>query len=1110
MQLNSSTNAAHGEKAICLRRPSPTVAQLEDHREESINFYGGLVQRSHREANFSPQESSLAGTPCELPLHDDTSCLAPRRLDTAPSGKEGAGVGVCSPFLSLAAVEDDTSWMNTTTTMVDSSSCTPSTPIDWWKVDGSMFMDEGGTHHMAELKAALATAQGSCNSSSDSTGERFPLNARKTASADVCRLELDKSPRRRSFGGAETSVTVHGVCNKTINGGSGGGGGGGSGNSGNSGKFSNAEPIGSAMTSPPAPPASGCSGSGTVAAGTTAATGTIAQQLHHQRTLKTQRDHSSIRNSGNNSSTSGRSGRQQTNIAVVGGNIHLVAHDDGCHQFLSVPSTANHDDDDDDDELSSLTTPLFLPEVDWTNETCIGGGLDFSSSIVKQQLDDQHQHLWISSPASSSSNITDSELERRLEEYDYRATREDGQQQHLLSISQLGLPQLDGNNSSSVSVGGATSSTMEQTVDCNNLLLTGGKAKEVGEPQPATIFITGSPVSLHEEIEQLSSGFDCDATNHLVSTGPSAAQLSFIVDDEPDHFQQQQHGSGADSLSLNIFKWLQEDISSSILVDKQQTSSSAAANTNLLEAVDVPSSVSYLLANDSTEISFSPSPASNHLLQQPVLEEPFENSLDQIQTLHRTTPVSGAGGGHKTAIKSEPSFVLVKGNNSHTTTTAETTTTTTTTNTSAVNPQYDHNYSTIKRRNQDSGDQAHNHLKPKMLKLSNDHQQEGQQTTSRHTAAKDSTTVKVTARSTEDSYWRTVQPGIAATQTTVNTNAASSTATTTKNKLSVAHRKAPTLKVHLGGGAQPPTILSMQDPFLLLNKTLHPTTTTTTTTGTTNIFGHLHHRMPPQATLNTPDLTNDILDLEDEKFDLLSFIDTNDDSLDLNKYNSVVDEKPTLDDVLPSASRKEEEEETEQKADTANSGANSSTSTGSRSSSNSVKDSTEIKIPQPLTLDSLRQLTASTEESQASTSSPSGRYRAQHHHLSQYGGSNSNCSIGSRSSASSVCGDSDVSSNTTTTQTPKRRGRPPKAVGTVRDRSQYEHLSEADWRYREQRDKNNEASRKSRINRKDRELKLESEADRLNMQHQKLSYEERRLQRDCQKWRKAVMKLALL
>ncbi|KFB37905.1 AGAP000528-PA-like protein [Anopheles sinensis] len=984
---------------MCLRRPSPTAAQLEDHREESINFYGGLVQRSHREANFSPQErSSLAGTPCDLPLHDATSCSAPRRLEAATSARE-AGVAVSSPFLSLAAVEDDTSWMNTTTTMVGSS-CSPSTPIDWWKVDSSMFMDEGGTH-ITQLKAALATAQGSCNSSSDSTGERFPLNARKTASADVCRLELDKSPRRRSFGA-----------------------------------------------------------------------------------------------------------------------------DGGCHPFLSAPSTAHddhdHDEDDDDeglhDELSALTTPLFLPEVDWTNETCIGGGLDFSSSIVvtsadeqrllqqqqqhqqhhqqHQQQEEQHQHLWISSPASSSSNITDSELERRLEDYDYKATREEGQQKHLLSFSQLG-----GNNSSGGSVGGATAATLERTIDCNNLLLTGGaKAKEEeGElPLTATIFSTGSPVSLHEEIEQLSSGFDCDATNHLVSTGPSsAAQLSFIADDEQDHFQQ--HGpGGGDALSLNIFKWLQEDISSSILADKQEPSSAAAAaNTNLLEAADLTSGVSYLLATDSTEIPFSPSPAS-HLLRQPVvLEEPFVNSLDQLQTLHRTTPASGAGGGHKTAIKSN------RGKNSHTTAA-----TTTTTNTSTVNPQYDHNYFTMKRRNQDSGDHAHN-LKPKMLKLSND-QQERQPTTSRYTAAKDS--------------WRTHQPDVAATQATANTTTTNANITKTlERKPSVAHRKAPTLKVHLGGGgAQPPSLLSMQDPFLPLNKTLHPVTTTTTTTTTgsgtaNNIFGQ-HHRLPPLATLNTPDLTNDILDLEDEKFDLLSFIDTNDDSLDLNKYNSVVDEKPTLDDVLPSASRKEEEEETEQKVDTANGSANSSSSTTTTSSSKDVKDSTETKIYQLLTLDSLRQLTASTEasegrgrEAQASTSSPSA-HRAQHNHLSQYGGSNtnSNCSIGSRSSASSVCGDSDVSSNTTTTQMPKRRGRPPKAVGTVRDRSQYEHLSEADWRYREQRDKNNEASRKSRINRKDRELKLESEADRLNLQHQKLSYEERRLQRDCQKWRKAVMKLALL
>lgn len=111
------------------------------------------------------------------------------------------------------------------------------------------------------------------------------------------------------------------------------------------------------------------------------------------------------------------------------------------------------------------------------------------------------------------------------------------------------------------------------------------------------------------------------------------------------------------------------------------------------------------------------------------------------------------------------------------------------------------------------------------------------------------------------------------------------------------------------------------------------------------------------------------------------------------------------------------------------------------------------------------------------------------------------------STASSVCGDSvsEVSSSNK-----KRRGRPPKQSSLVSDRTEYQHLSEEDQRYREQRDKNNEASRKSRINRRDRELKLEHEANALNQQYQELENEERTLIRDCARWRRAVMRLALL
>lgn len=144
------------------------------------------------------------------------------------------------------------------------------------------------------------------------------------------------------------------------------------------------------------------------------------------------------------------------------------------------------------------------------------------------------------------------------------------------------------------------------------------------------------------------------------------------------------------------------------------------------------------------------------------------------------------------------------------------------------------------------------------------------------------------------------------------------------------------------------------------------------------------------------------------------------------------------------------------------------------------------KLP-TITIESLDELTASTNATKRSR----GSYAA----------------TTTSSTTSSVCGDN---ASETSARPAKRRGRPPKPVSSVRDRSEYEHLSEADMRYREQRDKNNEASRKSRINRKDRESKLEQEAQELIQKYEVLEGKERELIQECARWRKAVMRLALL
>lgn len=229
-----------------------------------------------------------------------------------------------------------------------------------------------------------------------------------------------------------------------------------------------------------------------------------------------------------------------------------------------------------------------------------------------------------------------------------------------------------------------------------------------------------------------------------------------------------------------------------------------------------------------------------------------------------------------------------------------------------------------------------------------------------------------------------------------------------------------------------------------------------------------------QVVLNTPDLTENLLDLEDEflikedNFDLLEYIDS---ATGYDVIHSPKEEKPVINFTEPAPA--------------------SSTSTNITSSKlcgptlSDLFNPAKRKLP-TITIESLDELTASTNAGK--------RFRS---------------SAASSSTASSVCGDNGSEASASTKPT-KRRGRPPKPVASVRDRSEYEHLSEADMRYREQRDKNNEASRKSRINRKDRESKLEEEASELIEKYEVLEGKERELIRECARWRKAVMRLALL
>lgn len=223
----------------------------------------------------------------------------------------------------------------------------------------------------------------------------------------------------------------------------------------------------------------------------------------------------------------------------------------------------------------------------------------------------------------------------------------------------------------------------------------------------------------------------------------------------------------------------------------------------------------------------------------------------------------------------------------------------------------------------------------------------------------------------------------------------------------------------------------------------------------------------PFGVLNTPDLTNQVLELEadvfssEDKFDLLDYIGSYAD------YDAVptspVEEKPKMlspPEPAPAPAL----------------------STICATTLSDLFNPAKRKLPM-ITIDNIDELTASTNPKRS-------RYAAS-------------------SATSSLCGDN-ASETSSTPRAQKRRGRPPKQDSSIRDRSEYQHLNDDDLRYREQRDKNNEASRRSRLNRRDREVRLEQEADELKRQYEELKGEEHTLIQDCAKWRKAVMRLALL
>lgn len=92
----------------------------------------------------------------------------------------------------------------------------------------------------------------------------------------------------------------------------------------------------------------------------------------------------------------------------------------------------------------------------------------------------------------------------------------------------------------------------------------------------------------------------------------------------------------------------------------------------------------------------------------------------------------------------------------------------------------------------------------------------------------------------------------------------------------------------------------------------------------------------------------------------------------------------------------------------------------------------------------------------------------------------------------------------------ERRGRPPKAEKAVLIPSDYKNLNDIERKYLEMRNRNNEASRRSRRNRKSMETKVMTEAMKLETKHMDLTARFAELKREHDIWRRAVLRLAKL
>lgn len=441
---------------------------------------------------------------------------------------------------------------------------------------------------------------------------------------------------------------------------------------------------------------------------------------------------------------------------------------------------------------NDTTTTQHLPELmHWTNETCVNNGL-FGDDVLSDQL-------WISAPINGTH------------------LGQDHQHHHQPHF----------NEPPGVACGGVMAAYGGTTID------------HYAEPKI-------SPLSLHDEIEQLSATWDCDvASNNLASAPPFAAlHYTSITADDPMLCAVSSPVPINESVSLNMLRWLEEDISSSF--DNQQPQQQQQPSQSGSD--HVPGSLPLGVAPAPPAPAQPPSPLKTNggeERSQPATGQAsvgFGQSLDLVQNLFRLSP------------DNQPPE-------------------------STNQSQRDHNYFTVKRSHTGLAGHSDELPRKRLRQIADkedaeneDHRKEtSEQEECKEALRKPLNTKKAKQESSASKMYAATNTTTISTTSVASATAAATTTmntrfnTTTSVATDLATPSAPqyTTRPPAGKDRRRPAAMTLR-----LDVSAEPPRSTN---GGSNL--NPPHNPVSTLTVDTPDLTNDILDLEDEKFDLLSFID---------------------------------------------------------------------------------------------------------------------------------------------------------------------------------------------------------------------------------------------